>query len=205
MRVCGQLPARDAASMREFEARGAQTSQAKTRFESRTRKRREPFAPAPTRSKALKLIEFGAGAPTGRTSSPICVLCEALARNQSHRDPWRLPQHHKRVNATRPPPCTQRLQHPNTLTQKHSSTNTNARPPRRGPKPGNDAAQLRRDAAAAALPSSLNAGDAAVCQCAGHPSGDANRESEKGKAEAPEFGAEAPRSNKSEDVRAVAP
>ena len=86
------------ASLRQ---RGAQTSQAKTRFESRTRKRREPFAPAPTRSKALKLIEFGAGACRAG-HSPICVLCEALARNQSHRDPWRLPQHHERRVATCP-------------------------------------------------------------------------------------------------------
>ena len=81
--------------------------------------------------------------------------------------------------------------------QKHQTTN--AGPPRRGPKSRDDAAQLRRDAAAAALPSSLNAGDAALRVRAGHPSGDANRESEKGKAEAPEFGAEAPRPHPGED------
>jgi hypothetical protein len=92
----------------------------------------------------------------------------------------------------------------NTNPQQHQKT-TNASPPRRGSKSSDDAAQLPRDAAAAALPSSLNAGDTAVCQCTGHPSGDANRESEESAAEAPEFGAEAPRSNKSEDVRAVAP
>ena len=88
--------------------------------------------------------------------------------------------------------------------QQHQTTN--ASPPRRGQEPGNDAAQLRRHAAAAALPSSLNAaGDAAVGLRAGHPSGDANGKSEKGKAEAPEFGAEAPRPHPGEDVRAVAP
>ena len=95
----------------------------------------------------------------------------------------------------------------NTLTHKSKQPNhQDARPPRRGSEPGDDAAQLRRDAAAAALPSSLNAaGDAAVGHRAGHPSGDANGKSEKGKAEAPEFGAEAPRSHPGEDVRAVAP
>ena len=101
------------------------------------------------------------------------------------------------VHATRPTP---------TPSNTRNTRPPNAGPPRRGQEPGNDAAQLRRDAAAAALPSSLNAaGDAAVRVRAGHPSGDANRESEKGKAEAEEFGAEAPRPHPSEDVRAVAP
>ena len=59
MRVCGQLPARDAASMRAFEAaRRANLKQKGSVFESRTRKL--PKLRTTPAQRQDKLIEFGA-------------------------------------------------------------------------------------------------------------------------------------------------
>ena len=188
--------------MREFKAPRRANFSDKTCFKSAHARNAKTRAPAPTRSTALQAARIRSRGRPGRACSASAdqdCRCAQGERNQSHRDQRRLPQHHRRrsaSNATRPTPNAQ--QH-----QKHQTTN--AGPPRRGQEPGNDAAQLRRDAAAAALPSSLNAGDAAVCQCAGHPSGDAHGESEKGKAEAPESRKEAPRPHPSSRQRAVAP
>ena len=63
------------ASLRQ---RGAQTSRSKTRFESRTRKRREPFAPAPTRSKALQAARMRSWGLSGPDKFSHLLLCEAL-------------------------------------------------------------------------------------------------------------------------------
>ena len=90
-------------------------------------------------------------------------------------------------------------QHQQVDTQKHSSTN--AGPPRRGPKPRDDAAQLRRDAASTELGARARAAstNSAVGLRAGDPASDTHGQSEESKTKVKEPRAEAPRSNKSED------
>ena len=129
-----------------------------------------------------------------REGALLVPLC-AGERNQSRRDRGRLPQHHRRrnaSNATRPTPT-------------HSNTgNTrppNAGPPRRGPKPRDDAAQLRQTPPPRNWAREL-ARPPQTPRSASAPRRSRRsrqRESEESPAEAPELGAEAPRSNKGED------